>query len=148
MDLSQSSIDVSFAEQSDAAAPAAPSEPGNRGGGRQPVARAASRNEGAQPLPQSPTKHIAKPDMHRILGMEVPVSSVLAEQEMSVHEILKITVGTIIEFEKPSDEELHLYVANRRIGSGFAVKVGENFGLRISRIEPVKDRIDALGPGT
>jgi flagellar motor switch protein FliN/FliY len=86
--------------------------------------------------------------MHRILGMEVPVSSVLAEQEMSIHEILKITVGTIIEFDKPSDEELHLYVANRRIGSGFAVKVGENFGLRISRIEPVEDRIDALGPGT
>jgi flagellar motor switch/type III secretory pathway protein FliN len=56
-----------------------------------------------------------------------------------------MTVGTIVEFEVPFDSELALQVANRTIGRGQAVKVGENFGLRITSIEPVPKRIDALG---
>jgi len=56
-----------------------------------------------------------------------------------------MTVGTIVEFEVPFDTELALQVADRTIGRGQAVKVGENFGLRITNIASVPTRIDALG---
>ncbi len=83
----------------------------------------------------------------RILRLRVPLIVVLAERDMPVREILHISIGSIIEFEKPFDEELELLVNNQSIAFGQAVKVGENFGLRISRVADVKRRIDALGQG-
>ena len=42
----------------------------------------------------------------------------------------------------------NLLVNNKPIGSGNAVKVGENFGIRINFIGDLKDRILAMGtPG-
>jgi flagellar motor switch/type III secretory pathway protein FliN len=64
---------------------------------------------------------------------------------MTLESILSVTVGTILEFDVPFDGELTLHVANRSIGKGQAVKVGEKFGLRITRIHPVQARIGALG---
>ena len=86
-------------------------------------------------------------EIKRILGLCVPVSVVLAERDMPVESILRIASGTIIEFEVPFDSELTLQVANRSVGAGQAVKVGENFGLRVTRIGTMGDRIGALGGG-
>jgi len=94
---------------------------------------------------QSPTTQSAPADVGRVLGLRVPVSVVLAERQMGLKSILEITTGTIIEFDVPFDAELVLCVADRRIGRGKALKVGENFGLCITKIETVQDRIDALG---
>jgi len=83
-------------------------------------------------------------EIERILGLSVPVSVVLAEQPMSIESILSVTVGTIVEFDVPFDAELTLFVANHPVGKGHAVKIGENFGLRLTRIDSVGERIDAL----
>ena len=83
-------------------------------------------------------------DLGRILGLSVPVSVVLAEREMCVEMILATKVGTIIEFDIPFDAELTLQAANQAIGKGFAVKVGENFGLRLTRAGSVSERLEAM----
>ncbi len=104
----------------------------------------------AEPIPAPPAPPRAKPnqqEVSRILKLSVPVIVVLAEREMTVESILQITVGTIIEFDVPFDAEFPLRVSNQTIGRGQAVKVGENFGLRITRIDSVSHRIDALGNG-
>ncbi len=82
--------------------------------------------------------------VQRILQIKVPLMVVLAQRKMSVREILNICIGSIIEFDKPSDEELELLVNNRSIAFGHAVKVGENFGLRVMRIHDLRSRIDAM----
>lgn len=84
-------------------------------------------------------------DIRRILGLRVPVTAVLAERDMTIETILEIAAGTIIEFDVLFDCDLTLQVADRPIGAGQAVKIGENFGLRVSRIGSVRNRIDALG---
>ncbi len=84
------------------------------------------------------------PEVRRILKIEAPVIVQLAEREMSMEEVLDLNVGSIIQFEKPFDAELELMVTRRRIGYGHAVKVGENFGLRITRIGSLYDTIKAL----
>jgi flagellar motor switch protein FliN/FliY len=85
------------------------------------------------------------PDLSRILGLYVPVSVMLADRLMSIESILKMNVGTIIEFDVAFDSELVLEVADHPIGHGMAIKVGENFGLRITRVGSVEDRIHAMG---
>lgn len=79
------------------------------------------------------------------MELSVPVSASLAECEMSIESILAITVGAILEFDVPVESDLTLFVGNRPIGRGQAVKAGENFGIRVTRIDPVTQRIGALG---
>ncbi len=84
-------------------------------------------------------------NLSRILTLPVPVTVVLAERRMAVESALQINIGTIIEFEVPFDSELTFTVADHAIGSGQAVKVGENFGIRVTSLGSVRQRIDALG---
>ena len=83
-------------------------------------------------------------EIARILGISVPVAVTLAERPMSIESLLAVTVGTILEFDVASDAELTLYAANQPIGKGLAVKVGENFGIRVTKIGTVRERIDAF----
>ena len=82
--------------------------------------------------------------MARILRISVPISVTLAEKDFRLETLTAITVGTILEFDAASDAELTLYAANQPIGKGLAVKVGENFGLRVTSIGTIRERIDAF----
>ncbi len=73
------------------------------------------------------------------LALEVPVIVRLAERSMRVSEVLELAPGHIIELPKNAESELDLLVNNRPVGVGVAVKVGENFGLRITHLgDPAK----------
>lgn len=80
-----------------------------------------------------------------ILKLEVPIIVQLAEKNITMGDVLAMVPGMIIEFPKAADEELELMVNNKAIGTGTAVKVGENFGIRLSFIGDVRSRIEALG---
>lgn len=84
-------------------------------------------------------------DLSRILQLEVPVIVKLAERKILLSEVLRLGTGAIIEFFKRSDEPLELLINNKTIGVGETVKVGENFGLRITQIGDVKQLIEAMG---
>lgn len=84
-------------------------------------------------------------NLSRILELTVPVAAVLAERPLPVEAILQIRPGTILEFDVPFGSDLSLVVGNRVLGRGQAVKVGEHFGLRITQIDTVRHRIEALG---
>lgn len=100
----------------------------------------------AYPPPANPASG-PKADPQRILKLEVPVIVQLAWREMSLAEILNLSNGAIIEFEKSFDAPLDLKINNKIIGCGQAVKVGEKFGLRIAAIGSVTQRIKAMGGG-
>jgi flagellar motor switch protein FliN/FliY len=100
------------------------------------------------PVLQTPKK--AKPDpakaeLARILRLGVPVIVKLAERKLLLSEVMRLGAGAIIEFSKRNDEPLELLVNNKTIGVGETVKIGENFGLRITQIGDVKQLIAALG---
>jgi flagellar motor switch protein FliN/FliY len=58
---------------------------------------------------------------------------------------MRLGPGAIIEFVKASDEPLELLINNKAIALGDAVKVGENFGLKINQIGDVKEVIRSMG---
>ncbi len=83
--------------------------------------------------------------LHRIFKVRVAVRVRLAERRMSVGDILQLSNGAILEFETPVQSPLKLLVNNKCVGTGEAVKVGENFGLRVSYIGDAAERIAMLG---
>jgi flagellar motor switch protein FliN/FliY len=95
------------------------------------------------------SRHVAKPDpnteLDRILQLQVPVIVRLAGRKLALSEVMRLGQGSIIEFFKRNDEPLELLINNRVIGLGEAVKVGENFGLRITQIGDVKSLVRSMG---
>ncbi|MCH8242421.1 MAG: FliM/FliN family flagellar motor switch protein [Planctomycetes bacterium] len=83
--------------------------------------------------------------LRNLLSLEVPVSVILAERDMDIESILKTKIGTIIEFDVPFDSDLMLYVADEQVARGQAVKIGENFGIRVTSVKSVEERVQALG---
>jgi flagellar motor switch protein FliN len=86
-------------------------------------------------------------DVKGILTLEVPLIVLLGERQMKVADVVGMATGSIIELPKTAEEELTVLVNNKPVGSGVAVKVGENFGIKVTYIGDIKSRILALGGG-
>ncbi len=85
------------------------------------------------------------PALARILRLHVPVIVQLAERRMAVSTIRDLSIGAIIEFEKAVTDPLDLLINRHLIGRGFTVKVGENFGLRVSEVCDRSQRVRSMG---
>lgn len=86
-------------------------------------------------------------EVDRILRMQVPVIVKLAERKLALAEVMRLGVGAIIEFSKSSEEPLELLINNKTIAVGETVKVGENFGLRLTQIGDLRTTIESLSGG-
>ena len=95
------------------------------------------------PTPTSPAP--SQQELQRILRLSVPVIVKLAERKLSLSEVLRLGNGAIIEFFKSSEEPLELLINNKPIAVGETVKVGENFGLRITQVGDVRAVIRSMG---
>ncbi len=84
--------------------------------------------------------------LETLLTLEVPVIVQIADRVMTVDEVTSIAPGAIIELSKPADADLEIRVNNKVIGTGTAVKVGENYGIKVSYVGDLSQRITALGP--
>ena len=85
--------------------------------------------------------------LDRILQMRVPVIVKISEKLVPLGDILKINLGSVIQFEKDPYHPIDLMVNNSTIGLGQPIKVGENFGIKISQIGKLEDTIRSLGTG-
>jgi len=97
------------------------------------------------PAGMSAPEPVYGPEIQRLLAIEVPVIVQLGVRRMNVGEVMHFAVGAIVEFSKSAEEELELLANNKAIGKGYAVKVGENFGIKLTAIGPVKETIRKLG---
>lgn len=88
-------------------------------------------------------KPVSPPLLH-VLRLEVPLVVRLGERTMSVAEVTRLIPGAIIELPKSAEAELDLLCNDRQIGSGTAVKVGENFGIRLTFIGDLAQRLAAI----
>jgi flagellar motor switch protein FliN/FliY len=84
-------------------------------------------------------------DIQTILKLHVPVIVQIGQRQLRLENILALGPGAILELNKPSDADLDLLVNNKVIGHGQAVKVGENFGIRILTISPQEQIVQAMG---
>ena len=84
-------------------------------------------------------------DLNAVLRLEVPVIVRVAERRIPVDLVVRWVPGAIIELQKAVEDELDLLVNNVPIGRGVAVKVGENFGIKIRYVGDLRARINAFG---
>jgi flagellar motor switch protein FliN/FliY len=140
MPVSVNARDMSLAKpeiDATTSAPASPTEA--RATDTPPVSGSSSEPRSVREPAETPE------ELRRILHLSVPIIVTLAEREMPVGSVLKLNTGSILEFDRPADAEMELRVNNQVIGRGLPVKVGENFGLRLTTVGSLFKTIEALG---
>ena len=66
--------------------------------------------------------------------LTMPVAIELGRTRMSVQEILGLGRGSVIQLERLAGEPIDVFVGDRRFAEGEVVVVGEQFGVRVTRI--------------
>lgn len=84
-------------------------------------------------------------DIDTILQLKVPLIVTVGSQRTSLETVLSFGPGSIVELNKPADEPLEILINNKQVGTGEAIKVGENFGVRITKMLPPQQRVEAMG---
>jgi flagellar motor switch protein FliN len=80
----------------------------------------------------------------RILQVPVTVSVRLAERKMSLGSVVGLVPGSLVTFTKSCEDLLDLYVNNHRYCQGEAVKIGESFGLKVSKVAVAEERKERI----
>ncbi|ANE34974.1 flagellar motor switch protein FliN [Campylobacter hyointestinalis] len=69
-----------------------------------------------------------------LLDVGVDFISELGTTTISVRELLKLEVGSVIDLEKPAGESVELYINNRIFGKGEVMVYEKNLAIRINEI--------------
>ena len=85
------------------------------------------------PQEQSPPA-VRSPRLNRLSTVSVDLVVQLAGKSIDLRALRGLSPGTLITFDKTCDELLDVYVGNRLYCRGEAVKVGENFGIKINEV--------------
>ena len=72
--------------------------------------------------------------MSMLMDLTMPVAIELGRTTMSVQEILQLGRGSVVQLERLAGEPIDIYVGDRRFAEGEVVVLGENFGVRVTRI--------------
>ncbi|RJP81668.1 MAG: flagellar motor switch protein FliN [Candidatus Zixiibacteriota bacterium] len=79
-----------------------------------------------------------------LMDLELPVIIELGRTSMFIRDILELGPGSIVELSKLSGEPVDLYVNDKKFAQGEVVVIDENFGIRITDLIKVEDRIRSL----
>jgi flagellar motor switch protein FliN/FliY len=87
--------------------------------------------------PEAPAAPSAGADLNSIAGLTVSADLILAERIMDFKSFLGLTVGSVIEFWKPSDNPADLCIKNTPIANGEIVLCqNQHFGIRVLNLAP------------
>lgn len=106
-----------------------------------PAATGPTESQAGAPAPAIETE---SPNLALILAIPVEVQVELGRARMTVHEILQLGQGSVIELDRMANDLIDLTLNGRVVAQGDAVVVNENFGLRVLEVASVRDRIRKL----
>jgi flagellar motor switch protein FliN/FliY len=76
-----------------------------------------------------------------LMDVQLPVSIRFGETEMLLEDIVKLGVGSVIELNSGIDEPVELIVNGKSLARGEVVTVDGFYGVRITEISNVGERI-------
>lgn len=79
-----------------------------------------------------------------ILSIPIEMQVELGRTEMTIHEIMQLGQGSVIELNRLASDLIDLAINNRVVAQGEAVVVNENFGFRVVEVDSVRERITKL----
>jgi len=66
--------------------------------------------------------------------IKVDISVVLGENEMPVHQLLRMGRGAVIDLDVAEDDDVKIYANNTLVAKGQVVLLGERIGISITEV--------------
>lgn len=79
-----------------------------------------------------------------LLDVPLDVNVELGRTRMTIHDLLQLGPGSVIELDKIAGDALDIMVNGRLVARGEAVVVNDKFGIRITDIVSPQERIQRL----
>jgi flagellar motor switch protein FliN/FliY len=79
-----------------------------------------------------------------LLDVPLEVTVQLGRTRMTIHELLSLGPGSVVELDKVAGEPLDIIINDRLVARGEAVVVNDKFGVRITDIVSRAERIARL----
>lgn len=73
-------------------------------------------------------------ELANLLDLTLPISIELGRTSMTIQRVLDLTRGSVIQLDRLVGEPIDIYVGERRFAQGEVVVLGEEFGVRVTRI--------------
>ncbi len=83
---------------------------------------------------EKPVKQEKSKTYNLLLDVELELSAILGETDISLKKVLDLTKGSIIELDNKTIEPIKLLANGTEVARGEVVIIEDNFGLRITDI--------------
>lgn len=83
-------------------------------------------------------------NIEALMDVELQVTIELGRTSMFIRDILELSPGSIVELNKLSGEPVDLFINDKKFARGEVVVIDENFGIRVTELVKVEDRIKSL----
>lgn len=99
-----------------------------------------SRDE-AESLPAAENAHR---NLEMLLDLEMEVAVSFGQTEMRLKDVLKLSVGSIVELRRQASDPVEVLVNDTVIARGEVVVVDSNYGVRITDVSSRRERIQCI----
>lgn len=79
-----------------------------------------------------------------LYDLQLPVSIELGSTNMLIRDILKLSRGSVIEFDKLVSEPVDILVNGKKVAEGEVVVIDKHFGIRITSLVEPGERIKGI----
>lgn len=80
------------------------------------------------------TNHNSNQNLDLLLGVPLDITVELGATKMLVRDILKLSIGAVVELERAAASPVDLLVNERLVARGEIVAIDDNFGVRVTEI--------------
>ena len=94
------------------------------------------------PTNATPVENLS--NLAALLDVQLPVSIRFGETEMLLEDVIKLGIGSVIELNSAVDDPVELVVNGRCFARGEVVTVDGFYGVRITEITSVGERIKSV----
>jgi flagellar motor switch protein FliN/FliY len=83
-----------------------------------------------------------------LLDIELPVTVRFGSKEMTFGEIMTLSAGSLVEFDRAPQDPVEVVVNDRVVARGEIVMVQGNYAVRITGISSQRERLDTSSGGS
>jgi flagellar motor switch protein FliN/FliY len=83
-------------------------------------------------------------NLKMVLDIPVDVHVEIGHTRVSIRDLLRLGVGSVVELDRLAGQPADVIVNGKLIGQGDVVVVNETFGIRITKLVGLQERIQSL----
>lgn len=69
-----------------------------------------------------------------LLDVSMPVIIEIGRTSMTVSEILKLGIGSVVQLDRLVGEPVDIHISDQKLAEGEVVVIGEHLGVRVTRV--------------